>query len=252
MFASRLLLALIFTGHISSALAQAAPQEGRREPILTVLGRGRYEVKPDLARFQAVVSTDGRTLEEAGRSHEERATRAVAVLQSLRTSGLDLEKSNFRMDEQRVQRPLSPAQIAQGQRPETVVSGYTAKTTFSLKTASGEGLNDILTKLANSGLFRLETVRFHVVQERAALNRARSSAMLDALEQARAYAEPVDLELGPIIAITDGEAQPLDGAADLPARRTTRPYSVQIVPPAFVEFIATVSVTWRIAPKGAN
>jgi uncharacterized protein YggE len=74
--------------------------------------------------------------------------------------------------------------------------------------------------------------------------------MLDAREQAQAYAEPVNLKLGQIIAITDGDARPIDGEADLPARRPDRPYTVQIVPPANLEFTASVNVTWRIGQDG--
>ena len=102
------------------------------------------------------------------------------------------------------------------------------------------------------GLFGIETVRFDVVQERAALNQARRAAMLDAREQAQAYAEPVDLELEQIVSITDGDADPPDGEADLPARRTSGSYTVQILPPAKLEFTASVNVTWRIAPRGTK
>lgn len=121
-----------------------------------------------------------------------------------------------------------------------------AATTFSVGVTSLDKLNQSISKLAETGLFEIASVRFYVLNERAALNQARRAAMLDAREQAQAYAEPVDLKLGQIIAITDGEAQPSGGEADLPARRADRPYTVQIVPPATLEFTATVNVTWRI------
>ena len=224
-------------------------QETRREPALTVLGKGSYETKPELARFSATVSTDGRTLEDAAKPHEERATRASKVLKDLATAGLEVEKSDFSMSERRVQRPTASTAGVQGQRTETVVEGYVAKTTYLLKATSLDNLNQIVTKLAETGLFQVDRVRFHVLNERAALNEARRSAMLDAHEQAQAYANPVDIELRQILAITDGEAQPVDGYADLPLRRAVGPYSVQIVPPATLEFTASVNVTWQIAPR---
>jgi uncharacterized protein YggE len=234
-------------------LAQSASQEGGREPVLTVLGKGSYEVKPDVARFRATVSSEGKTLEAAIKQHDERATRAAAILQGLKASGLEIEKSSFRTSERRIQKPVTTAQMAQGQRPQSVLDGYTAWTEFHLKSTSLERLNQLVTKLADSGLFNFQAVQFNVVQERAALNQARRAAMLDAREQAQAYAEPVDLELGQIVSITDGEAQPPDGYADLPARRAgSGPYTVQIIPPSVVEFSASVNVTWRIAPRGAQ
>lgn len=225
-------------------------QEARREPTLTVLGKGSYETTPELARFSATVSTDGRTLEDAAKSHEERATRASKVVKDLATAGLEVEKCNFSLAERRVQRSTTASTAGVlGQHTETVVDGYVAKTTYLLKATSLDNLNQIVTKLAETGLFQVDRVRFHVLNERAALNEARRSAMLDAREQAQAYANPVDLELRQILAITDGEAQPVDGYADLPLRRAVGPYSVQIVPPATLEFTASVNVTWQIVPR---
>jgi uncharacterized protein YggE len=233
------------------ALAQKMPAEGRREPVLTVLGKGSYETKPDLATFRVTVSTDGKTLEEAAKAHEHRATRAHDVLKGLASSGLEIEKSGFRLNERRTQLALSRAEIAQGKRPAATTDGFTAQTTFHLKLALLDNLNVIVSKIAEAGLFSVDVVRFQVAQERAALNQARRAAMLDAQDQALAYTEPVNLNLAQIISITDGEAQPPDGMADLPGRGGAGQfsYAVQIIPPAIMEFTALVNVTWRIEPR---
>jgi len=221
--------------------------QSETQPVLTVLGKGTYEAKPEVAGFRATVSTEGRTLDAATKQHEERASQALKALQDLQANGLTIEKSNFRINERRVPRQLTPAEIAQGKRPESVVEAYVATTTFSVGVTSLDKLNQNVSKLAETGLFEIARVQFYVLNERAALNHARRAAMLDAREQAQAYAEPVNLKLGQIIAITDGEAQPSGGEADLPARRPDRPYTVQIVPPATLEFTASVNVTWRIS-----
>ncbi len=236
---------------VGPAYGQTASQEARKDTLITVLGRGRYEARPDMARATVSVSTEGRTLESVGKPHQERATRASKVLQDLQSLGAEMEKSSFKVDERRVQRPVPPIQPGPGQRYETVVEGYVATTSFSLKTSAIGELNAIVTKLADTGLFEIGAVRFQVSQERAALNQARRAAMLDAKEQALAYAEPVELELKEIVAITDGEAEAPTAYADLPARRAPGPNStVQIIPPATLEFTASVNVSWRIAPRG--
>jgi uncharacterized protein YggE len=134
-------------------LAQAESQDGRREPVLTVLGNGSHEAKPEVAGFRATVSTEGRTLDAATRPHEERASRALKALQDLRASGLAIEKSNFRISERRVPRQLTPAEIVHGKRPESVVEAYVAATTFSVRSASLDKLNQNISKLAETGLF---------------------------------------------------------------------------------------------------
>ncbi|MBF9196612.1 SIMPL domain-containing protein [Microvirga sp. BT290] len=233
---------------VLAVLTLAIPSfaQSETQPVLTVLGKGTYEARPEEAGFRATVSTDGRTLDAATKQHEERASRALKALQGLQADGLTIEKSNFRVNERRVPRQLTPAEVTQGRRPESLVEGYTAVTTFSVGMSSLDKLNQSISKLAETGLFEISSVQFYVRNERAALNQARRAAMLDAREQAQAYAEPVNLKLGQIIAITDGEARPIDGMADLPLRRADGPYTVQIVPPATLEFSASVNVTWRI------
>lgn len=249
-----LLAALVFSAIIFPLAAESAPLDGVRDPVLTVLGRGSYEVMPDIARFRVTVSAEEKTLETAIKQHGERVVGAAAILQELKPSGLEIEKSNFRTNERRLVKSVTTEEFARGLRPSSVIEGYAAATDFFLRSSSLGNLNQAVNKLAASGLFSFQTVQFSVLQERAALNQARRAAMLDALEQARAYAEPVDLELGQIIAITDGEADPPNGEADLPARGAGNggPTTVQIVPPAVVKFTASVNVTWRIAPSTAK
>lgn len=242
---------IVLTASFVALPTVAQSQEMRREPLMTVLGKGKHEVKPELARVTVTVATEGKTLESVSNPHQERASRAFKILQDLGSLGLEIEKSNYKVDERRVQRPIPPIQQGPGQRYENVVEGYSATTTFSLKIAALDKLNEIVTKVSDSNLFQVQSVRFQVIQERAALNQARRAAMLDAKEQAIAYAEPVELELKEIVAITDGEAEAPSGYADMPMRRSPSPNStVQIIPPATLEFDASVNVTWRIASRG--
>jgi len=245
------LAALVSCSIIFPAAAESVSPGGGREPVLTVLGKGSYEAKPDTARFRVTLSTEEKTLEAAISQHGERAARAAAILQELKSSGLEVEKSSFRTNERRLVKSVTTEELARGLRPSSVIEGYTAATDFFLRSSALEDLNPAVTRLAASGPFGFQTIQFTVLQERMALNQARRAAMLDAREQAQAYAQPVELELGQIIAITDGEAQPPEGEADLPARSAGSggPSTVQIVPPAVVKFTASVNVTWRIAPR---
>ncbi len=121
---------------------------------------------------------------------------------------------------------------------------FTALTSVTLRTDSIDRLNDIASRLAAPGLFEIGRITFSVNAGRTALNEARRAAVLDAREQARIYAEAADLKLVEIVSITDGEARPPDGYADMPM-----PRFVQIIPPAKVDFEAAVTITWRIAPR---
>lgn len=230
---------LVLLGLTLPAAAQQQPAE-RRGAVLSVRGEGRAEAKPDFAVFDVTVSTSSRSLDEAAAAHRERATRALTLLQGLSADGISIERSTFHLDQDRPPPPVP------GLRPDTrPPAPFTAQTIFSLKATAIGGLNAIVSRLAASGLFEVRSVRFKVDEERAALNRARRAAMTDAKEQAQAYADAGDLRLVEIVEVTDGQAAPApDGQADLPL-----PRHVQIIPPATVAFDASVTVTWRIAPR---
>lgn len=237
----------LIAGATAPATAQQPQPDARPGPVLTVRGEGKHSQAPEIATFHAVVSTQGTSLEEATKSHAPRATEAAALLDTLKTDGLAVEKSEFRL----VQDRPFPTRVLHQQVIQNGRAGppskppeprFTANTTFSLKSSRVADLNAIVTRLAASGLFEIRQLQFAVVQQRAGLNQARRAAMTDAQEQAQAYAEAGNFELVEIMEVTDGEASPYEGgAADLPV-----PRFVQIIPPATVSFQATVKVTWRI------
>jgi uncharacterized protein YggE len=230
---------------ISSA-APASAEQPPPEPVMEIKGTARIDVKPDRAHFDATVSTKGRSLAEAGAAHEERATRALSVLKGLAADGVEITQSSFRLKQDL---PPRPAYIGAQEQPlpaKPTEPHFTAETIFSLKAQRIETLNAVISKLASSGLFELHNVLYQVDQERSALNQARKAAMLDAREQAEAYAESGGLRLVEIVRVTDSQAVPeiSQGEADLPL-----PRFVEIIPPATIAFQASVNVVWRIAPR---
>lgn len=240
--------ALLLALSLSPATAQQQGEAGspRRGSIITVKGTGQFEQKPDYGRFEAVVTTRGKTLDEAAAAHEARATKALEMLRSLEGDGVTIEKSAFQVSEER---PAYQPPVMRGDPPpvppKPPENPFSASTTFNMKATRIDRLNAAVSRIAGSGLFALRQVTFKADRERAALNQARRAAMVDAREQATAYAEAGDLALVEIIEVTDGEARPYeDGAFDLPRSRF-----VQIIPPAAISFEASVNVTWRIAPR---
>jgi uncharacterized protein YggE len=209
---------------------------------LAVKGEGRVEVKPDYARFLATVSTKGRSLAEAASAHEDRATRALSMLQGLKGAGVEINSTSFGLNQDRSQPvPRQPSPTEKPPEPQ-----FNAVTNFDLRVKPIGALNGIITKLASSGLFEVRSVSFRVEQERIALNQARRAAVLDARDQAEAYADAGGVQLMDVIEIADGNAVPAGAAeyADI-----AYPRYVQIVPPATVTFTASVKVVWRIAPR---
>lgn len=220
-----------------AAPASAADDPAPRGAVLTVRGSGLHEVRPDFARFTVTVSVRAGSLGDAQDAQAARASRAMAVLKDLERSGLiiDASRSYAREDRQ-----------AYAPRPEPPERAFLASTAFELRARNMDHLAEIMTRINGAGLFETGAITFKVdrEQERAAFNAARKAAVIDAREQATVYSEAAGLKLGEIEAISDAEIRASDIKADMPMRS-----SIPVVAPAMIPFEASVTVTWRAAPR---
>jgi uncharacterized protein YggE len=207
------------------------------EPTLTVRGQGRALVAPDHANLTVEVVTKGRTTEAATAAHRERASRAADALRAMRTDGLSIEQSTFRLDE--VRQPVPNPSQGRGE-PE-----YRAITTFEVKMNRLDAVDRSVSALASSGLFEMRNMHFGIDERNAGLASARKNAVDDARERATTYAEAAGVRLGDIVRIDDVEARsPRDFAVAASMAR-----NVQVIPPDTLTLTASVAITWRITTR---
>jgi uncharacterized protein len=214
----------------------AVAQPSAHDPTLTVRGQGRSEVPPDHASVTVEVVTRGRTPEAATAAHRDRALRAITALGDMKTEGLEIERSVFRLDQDRP--PPTPGTPARNE-PE-----YRAVTSFELKMTRVERVDHVVTTLASTGLFEVRHLRFGIEERNPGVAAARRNAVADARERAVTYAQAAGVQLGEIVRIDDTDARtPREFAAAAQVAR-----SVQIVPPEALTLSASVTITWRIGP----
>jgi hypothetical protein len=216
----------------------AAAQTSPIEPTLTVRGQGQARVAPDHANLTVEVVTKAQTAEAATAAHRDRAQRAANALRDMKTDGLDIEQSTFRLDETRP--PPSPGGTPNRGSPE-----YRAVTTFELKMTRLDAIDKAVTALASTGLFEVRNMRFGIDEKNAGMAAARKNAVDDALERATTYANAAGVRLGDIVRIDDADLRgPREFAVSAPMAR-----NVQVTPPETLTLAASVAITWRIAPK---
>ena len=220
----------------AAAGAASAQQTPRTEPAITVQGQGRVEARPDHAKLTAAVATRGATLEAATKAHRERAERAAEALRALKTSGIEIERSTFRLDEVRL--PPPPGQPARREELE-----YRAVTTFELKTRELDKIDSVVSAVATTGLFEIRNLRFAIDDDNAALDGARRAAVADARRRAETYAQAAGTTLGAVVSISDTDLGHSREFAAAPLAR-----SAQVIPPETLTVTAQVTITWRIGP----
>lgn len=225
--------ALALIAMTSAAAAQTAP---RPDPSITVQGQGRVQAKPDHALLTVEVSTRGQTLQAATTAHRERAQRGAEALRRLQGSGIEIERSTFRLDEER--RPQPPGQPPRREEPE-----FRAVTTFELKAVQLDKLDAAISEIAGTGLFEMRGLRFAIDERNPGIDAARRAAVDDARRRAETYAQAASVRLGDILRIEDTEPRfPREVAAAAPMMRA----SVAVTPPEALTLTANVTITWRI------
>jgi uncharacterized protein len=229
----RIAAALIATMIVGAAYAQITPV---RESFITVAGEGRVDVAPEFAEFFADVVTRGENLEAATKQHTERAAKAAAVLRTMAKHNVSVERSSFRLEQNRL--PSRPAQ-------KQAAFEYRAITTFALKANQLASLNAVISSVAAAGLFEVRTIRYGIKDEERAIDDARRAAVKNARRQAEVYADAAGVKLAEILEIFDGLAQNLGSEASL---RAATP-NVQVSPPATIPFRAGINIKWRIVSK---
>jgi len=114
-------------------------------------------------------------------------------------------------------------------------------TSFSLKTKNVAATDEIVTKIAGTGLFEIHNLRFALDDDAKALDEARRNAVLDARHRAEIYAEAAGVKLGDIVEISDSERRFL-----MPMKQAGYARDMAVTPPETLDVNASVTMTWRI------
>ena len=231
----RIAAAVMIAMTACTAHAQTTPT---RDAFITVAGEGHVNVAPEYAEFFADVTTRAESLEAATKQHTERAAKAVAVLRGMSKQIVSVERSSFRLEQNRAAPPRAAG-------PKQPAPEYRATTTFALKVNQLASLNDVISAIAAAGLFEVRTIRYGINSEERAIDDARRAAVKNARRQAEVYADAAGVKLAEILEIFDGMAQNLGSEAAL---RAATP-NVQVAPPATIPFRAAINIKWRIVSQ---
>jgi len=235
------LLAAALTSAEASAQSSSLAAPGNRA-LLTVEGNGRADAKPDQARLAAELVAKAPTIEGAVETSKTLVPRVDTLLRSLKDDEVEIESSRFSIGETPPPRPV-PNGL------QTPPPSFTATTSYTLKLKKLDRLNAVIGELASSGLLEMRSATFEVEDERVPMDDARRDAVADARRQAQVLADAAGVRLDDLASISDARAAPLGQVAfDLPAASVARKY-LQIIPPAKLDFSASIVMSWHISPK---
>lgn len=231
------------------ALAQPAgpvPAIETGHTLLTVNADGQSESAPDLALFNAGVTTQGKTAGEALSANSAAMTRVMAALKRTGIADRDIQTSNLSINPIYAEpRRLPDGSIEQHTRE---IVGYQVSNAVSVRQRKLGDYGKVIDTLVTAGANEVSGPNFMLDQPDTALDKARTEAMRKARTRAELYARAAGLRVVRIVSISEsgGYSPPMP----VMYRREVAQAAAPPPPVAAGELSLNVSVTvqFELAP----
>ena len=208
-----------------------------RRPTISLTGSGQVSVTPDIATIFVGVESQAETAAAALADNSQQAGQVIAALKDAGVVSPDIQTSNFSVSPiYNNRKTLSSGGPA--------VDGYRVTNQVIAKLRDLDALGDLLDVLVTSGANRIGGISFGVDDDAAALDPARALAVEDARHRAEVYAKAAGVELGPILAISEGGGHP--GPQDFAIRARAEMSMAAPVERGQSTISAQVTITWEI------
>ncbi len=237
-----LALALSLSGTTAMAQAVQAPIAAT-SALLTVNAEGKTARVPDLAAFNAGVTSQGKTAGEALSANAADMTRVIAALKQAGIADKDIQTSQISLNPLYGQPVVQPNGMVI-QEPRII--GYQATNTVMIRSRDIKNFGKVLDALVASGANQVNGPSFQLADPSAANDEARVSAIKTARARAELYARAAGLRVARIVSISESGGyappQPMYARA-MKAEADSTPISA-----GEVEAAVSVTVQFELAP----
>lgn len=213
--------------------APAAPTPPR---VIQVVGEGRANAAPDMARISLGVSEQAKT---AGEAMDAMAEGMSAVLGTLGTQGV------AQNDIQTGQLLLEPSYNYNTPDGNPVMTGFIATQILDVRVRDIGRLGEVLDTVVRDGANRVNGVTFDVADPQAVTDEARRDAVEDARARAELYADAAGVGLGGLVSISESTVY----TPPMPmydARGGAEQAAAVPIAPGEVSMVTNVTVTYAI------
>lgn len=192
-------IALVLASVVPGALH--AQQVAVTDPILPdgalldVVAEGRTTRTPDLATIDAGVVTQAPTAAEALSANAQRMERVLAALKRAGVADRDVQTANI---------SLSP-QYRYGENVPPVITGYQAANRVSVRFRDVMKSGSILDALVKEGANQIDGPNLSLAAPDAAMDEARTDAIVRARKRAELYAQAAGMRVQRIVSISEGD-----------------------------------------------
>jgi len=237
---SRAFLAVAVLGLTQAeGLAQESTDKPLR-PTIRVSGEATVTAKPDQAELTLGVVTQAPTGQAATTQNAQKVDAVLSQLRKAMGAGAEIKTLSY---------SLSPNYRYPKEGGEPTISGYTASNVIGVKTGELAQVGKLIDLATQSGANSVQSLRFTLKDEQAALSQALREAAVKAKAKADALASALKLRILRVLQVDEG-GQPVRPvfAEAMMARAGVEGKVATPVEPGTVEVQAMVTLTVEIAP----
>jgi uncharacterized protein YggE len=205
---------------------------------VTINGEGKVTAKPDVAKVQMGVVTEGTTVKDIQKKNTDKMNSIIAALKDMGIKSEDLQTENYN---------LSPRYDWTDGKQNLI--GYTVSQNLSVKIRDLDKAGDVIAKGGELGSNQMGGIQFVIDDPKALEAQARDKAIDDARQKADVLAKKLGLQVAKVISFNESSGsvfppQPYymmdkavanEGAAAAPQ-----------IEPGSQEVVSSVSVTFEV------
>lgn len=186
------------------ALAQVSapiPSIAAGHTLLTVTAEGSSTQQPDMALFNAGVTTQGDTASAALAENSRKMTEVIAALKRAGIADRDIQTSNLNLNPVYAQ----PRRLPDGSfgEQEQRIIGYQVTNNVLVKQRKLTDYGKVIDALVSAGANQVNGPNFMLATPDSALNEARAEAIKVARQRAQLYATAAGLRVSGITSISE-------------------------------------------------
>lgn len=241
-----LALGLIGASAASAQTAATGPLIAPASAVLTVSAEGHSVRTPDLAVFNAGITTQAKTASGALTENARAMNNVIAALKKAGIADRDIQTSNLSVNPVYApQRPLPDGTIEQEQK----ITGYQATNQVMVRQRKVNEFGKVIDTLVAAGANQVSGPSFQLDNSDAATDEARIDAMKKARARAELYALAAGLKVKRVLTISDGGSS--GGQPPMMFARAEKMMASSAPSPVAageLELGATVTVTYELTP----
>jgi len=226
-----------FRPALASLAVLAAAPAARADDIseqrsITITASGQVAAEPDMARITSGVTTEAETAKGALERNSDVMKKVIAGLKENGIAAKDIQTTSFRVNP-RYTRPR------EGEPP--IINGYSVTNEVEVVARNLDKLGEVLDQLVTLGANQMAGLSFEVSAAETLLDEARKEAVANALRRAKLYAAAAGAEVGEVLLIQEGGAQP----RPIPVARALKAEGVPLER-GTETLQASVTITWAL------